>query len=161
MKEVTNPPSNVSNPPVIRPWTDSRGRKLRDSSLKIRSRSWSPATWEEYLSSLDSPETESLLPNFDRLLHQYGVQNAVDPSESYFESEVNNNSTEIRQAMRKLTRKERRVIRLLYWNGLTDGEIATKLKLAKTTVQATRRRALKKMEKELVSGGVVFGKVVP
>jgi RNA polymerase sigma factor (sigma-70 family) len=50
--------------------------------------------------------------------------------------------------MRRLTARERTVIAMRFWLGLTEGEIADELKIAIGTVKSTTARAVTKLRND-------------
>lgn len=53
------------------------------------------------------------------------------------------------EAIRKLTKKQRRVIELTYWEGMKQREIAKTLNCSRSAVAELLSRALQKIEEEL------------
>ena len=56
-------------------------------------------------------------------------------------------SEKLRAALTKLTNRQREIIRLYYFDGLSQGEIATRLTLDKSTVSITLKRAIEKVKR--------------
>ena len=51
-----------------KPWLDLNGNPRSDTELKELSKTWSPETWEAYLTSLESCERHYLARDFQKLL---------------------------------------------------------------------------------------------
>ena len=56
-------------------------------------------------------------------------------------------SERLRAALAKLTNRQREIIRLYYFDGLSQGEIAIRLTLDKSTVSITLKRAIEKVKR--------------
>ena len=59
-------------------------------------------------------------------------------------------SQEIREALAKLSSKEQEILKMAYYEGLSQTEIATKLNIALGTVKSRSRRGLLKLRQALV-----------
>ncbi len=133
-----------------KPWLNKDGQTKRDDELKKICRTWSAATWEAYLSTLDTPLREQLVPTQEL--------NKVPQSGSYAEvyqallqqSEYPKFEKAMDAASRVLTATERKVIHFLFWDKLSLQEAATLLGVHKSSVVIYRNRALKKLGNKLI-----------
>ncbi len=133
-----------------RPWLDKNGKAKRDQELKRICQTWSASTWEAYLSTLDIPLREQLIPTQEL--------NKITHSESYAEvyqgllqqSEYPKFEKELDSASRTLAATERKVIHLIFWDKLSLQETANLLGVHKSSVVIYRERALKKLCNKLI-----------
>jgi RNA polymerase sigma-70 factor (ECF subfamily) len=59
-------------------------------------------------------------------------------------------SQEVREALAQLSSKEQEILKMAYYEGLSQTEIATKLNIALGTVKSRSRRSLLKLRQALV-----------
>jgi RNA polymerase sigma factor (sigma-70 family) len=60
---------------------------------------------------------------------------------------------EILRLVRRLPRRQREVLVLRYWSGLTEAEIASTLGISPGTVKSTASRAVATLKRHLEAGG--------
>jgi len=114
----------------------------RDSSLELESRSWLAEDWEDYLKSLEGGLKESQLPLRD------GDESNLTTSvfEITSNSATDQQSSQVEQILVGLTEKQSHVIRAIYWQGLSERNIARLMGISRTAVRKIKSRALKKLK---------------
>lgn len=124
------------------PWLDIQGRTLPDDILKIESKSWSEKTWDTYLKTVETPSSESLTSatSFQAALDSGNCINdflatAAKPS----------TRAELRSALQQLTPRQSSIIKMTYWSGMSEREIASALGVSRSSVKTTKKRTLQKM----------------
>ncbi len=139
------------------PWLTSNGSVKSDAELKEICQSWPPKVWEEYLKNFESCQNEFLTPDIDQI-RQDPSQNCVEIYKSLLaQEEFPELKRVINAALCSLSTQEQKVIRSLYWDGLSQREAAKTLDLAKTSLSIYRERALKKLGDFLLSGAIKKG----
>jgi len=142
----------VANP---KPWEDLYGNPLSEDNLRFVSKYWSKETWEQYLQTIETPQTEYMSARFGDLLYQNDLQRSLSehfatesqqcltlPSESV--------STErLEEAIASLTLRERQTIQAIFHEGLSQAEAAKVMRLSKSRVHLLLRSALRKLRSEL------------
>jgi len=135
------------------PWLDSNGKMRPDHEIEKLGQNWSAATWDEYLKATVDMEKEDddstvsfpymdtdTIANGDNLLQYLRNIDEYEGLQDYLEF-----------ALKKLTSRERQILRMKYWDELTQIQICQILGIAECTVSTTRRKALKKLKKLLCS----------
>lgn len=110
--------------------------------LKTASRKWSPAQWETYLESLEHKGSESYI-HYSRLENR-----PYKPLWETSQSKYTHYIPLLKNAMKRLTPKQRKVIRLTYWEGLSERDIAVKLSLSRSGAKKRKTLALQRLRKE-------------
>ena len=86
----------------------------------------------------------------DRLHRQLRDENATVLSESLLDNiDRVERSAEVKSALEQLSTKEREVLKMAYYQGLSQSEIASQLNLALGTVKSRSRRGLLKLRQAL------------
>lgn len=131
-----------------KPWLDHRGHRQCIDDLIEMSANWNSRDWAKYLKSLESErEGKSLRPYTFRKIAEYQTKSVFD---LYAER---SSSTALQQfieaAMSVLSGKQRDVIRLTFFEGLSLDQAAECLNLGKSTVFEHQKSALKKLRAAL------------
>ena len=135
--------SNQIIPNKAKPWLDEFGSLLTSAQLKKHSESWSHEVWEEYLRTIESPLSESQLSpsNFDELAEMQ-TENIFSFSELCADDDL---KAQIKIMLNVLTKKQKRVMEMIYWENKSERQIATILKIHQTSVRDFKRSALKRL----------------
>jgi len=104
-------------------------RKIRDSKLK------------EFPEYSDDFEDEIIIPK---------ISKSIDPFEL---SNVQAEKEKFEEAMNKLTEAQKYVINMAFYDGKTQGEIASELNIPLSTVKSKIQVALSNLKTNFVSGG--------
>lgn len=136
-----------------KPWLDQRGRSLTIEQLKEISKSWTEKTWSKYLDSLDG-SVEGLQLGSSRKLKiksEYLVKSIFDEYAQVNEPVAIQNK--IQAMLSILTERQRKVIELTFFDGLSFEEAAAEMSLSKAVVYRHQLSALKKLRSaNLVTG---------
>ena len=125
------------------PWLKPNGKPLDDSRLKKATRSWNMATWNAYLDWYEKPRRESLL--------REGVYERIceESSRTLFEDHGHSVDVGLRnfceRQLRSLSKLEAKVLRLLYFEGLTELEAASQTRTTQKAVNKIKWRAISKL----------------
>ena len=111
---------------------------------------WSANQWEAYLTELEVDQTEVLL-------NQAGIVEAM-PEDYYqegFSELIGTNYSEklsnmIALLMQALTERQQAVLKLLFWESKTIGEVSIQLGISRAGVKDLRDRALAKISKIMI-----------
>lgn len=136
----------------IKPWQNPDGKLKSNEEITEAAKTWTPATWEEYLTTLEKPQTEFLLNN------PRDIENisAAEYTEmliflmKHDEHPVLKRTIEA--GLKKLSPREKEVIHLYYWDNCRQHEIAEGLGITRGTVKKLLDRARIKIKTHLVSG---------
>lgn len=119
---------NVNQNP--RPWLNTDGSMLSDEKIKAISKDWSPETWEQFLK--ETVEHDDSLEQED---HALVSQAALDCfSESLWEGNDSSKMSQVAKGLRRicrdhLTPRQQQIIRAIFWDSLSEREIANRLGL--------------------------------
>jgi DNA-directed RNA polymerase specialized sigma subunit len=81
------------------------------------------------------------------------LPDAEDPPASPADEAANRErAVIIEEAISRLPERQQEVIALYYWDGLTDKEIAARLRLSVSNATKTRQRAIEKLREQLGEG---------
>lgn len=138
-------PSNAIGKPYNEPWQDDNGNLAQDSDLEVISKAWDIETWNRYLSTMDTSTLESILPSttYLRLIE-------MQPDKiSEIEPEINQSrrKQKVREKVERLPMRQRKIVKLLFWEDLSEREVAKKLQISRSTVKTQKRRALEAISK--------------
>lgn len=130
-----NPPHKRKNKPSL-------------SYLKRVSQTWTEAQWENYLTSIEGPLREKLYYDLDKL-----AETSEHHAPEYFhegESQelppfAESDRAAVRFLLRSLSPMEKKVVKFMYWKGLSDSEIAVKLRASRRSIRTHLERALLKL----------------
>lgn len=136
-----------------KPWLDPNGRIYSDDALKEVSKNWDAPTWERFLAeTIDCPQREIVQSNEERLIDEY-----FTGDEKLDEMPRNELHDLIRQLIRRhLTIQQQSVIRMIYWQGRSEREIAEILGINKGRVPTIKRQSLSKLRRLLENRVGVF-----
>jgi len=128
---------------TVRPWIKSDGRVLCDEALKKASRSWNSKTWEDYLHWFERPRKENLINPESYDVH---CDERTEPiySEFGFKSDPLLQKY-VEGLISQLSEVEENVIRLYFFEGLTEAQIATQLKRSFAGVHLIKKRAISRL----------------
>jgi len=136
------------------PWLDDRGFLFSDTELKFISPAWNADTWEKYLKWYESPLAESQIRP-----RQY-QEIAERQSESIFgqAQEVADSPMQqlIRMTIEALPPRQRQIIELTYWEGLSERTIAFDLRITRNAVRKLKSKGLKRISASLRGGLPTF-----
>lgn len=128
-----------------KPWQDIDGDDLSFEVLRTESKLWSLKVWSEYLESIETPCSESLVSDS---IYSTGINRIT---ESVFKFAQKHSSREIQKKVRSavslLSPRQRNIIELTFWDNLSEREIAQKLKISRSTVKVMKKRSILKIQK--------------
>ncbi len=133
-----------------KPWHDDQGQLLTGKALFEAKKKWKPMDWEGYLrEAVDKPLREVPAGGAQEL-----AQLSDRASEEYCDFlEVENRSfltKKIEQSLTKLSAAEKEVLYALFWEGVSQRELAKSLNLHRLTVRTYQKRALEKVARHLI-----------
>ncbi len=132
-------------------WLDDKGNPLSLSLLKKQSATWSSEIWEAYLQTLESPTVEAVLPerkisclsDKSQCELMFRKMHRVEP-----EITIRDKSHLIK-AVNDLSPVEKTIIKKLFWQKLSERQVAKTLNLSRASVRAHYKRALGKLRTKL------------
>ena len=113
-------------------------------TLKAKSKNWSPDKWEKYLQTLEHERSESLMSP-----KKYEKQKEKNPFlwEDFLPKDKPDDLKQVlKRALNKLTFKQKKVIEMIFFEGLSEGQVAKKLGRSTSTVKSRKRQALQKLK---------------
>lgn len=126
-----------------KPWLDHSNNILSDEALKEAGRSWSAETWDAFLKDTVTKNASRNEVSPAYLEEACERDNRLwDSTSSSIPSEVR---TELVEAIGRLPKRSRQVIRGTFWNDFSEREIAKWLKLSRNSVREIKARSLKKI----------------
>ena len=136
-----------------RPWLTSTGIEVPATDLKAISKTWSNETWEAYLKWFTSARVEARVSpeEFDDF--------ADRETETVFETFCASSSSTDRLACEKilstLPHAEAHVLRLIFFEGKTEREIAIAINRSQPAVHQIKRRAFSRIRRGLYGDEVI------
>lgn len=112
--------------------------------LRAKSKKWAPREWEDYLQTLEIKRSENLIhpKNYEKLRNKnLFLQESLDKCK-----ERSSLLSQLKRALNKLTFKQKTVIKMIFWEGLSEREIADKLCLSTSSVRDRKVQALQKLK---------------
>lgn len=124
------------------PWADEHGEPLAKEILIEKSRRWDRVTWEAYLKSLEGSLKESQPGH-------WVIQNSVvTETKCVPDNNFSNISAEaIEQLLSLLTPRQREIIHAIYWQGLSERQVARNFGISQSTVQDIKQRGITRIKK--------------
>ncbi|MFK7824491.1 MAG: sigma factor-like helix-turn-helix DNA-binding protein [Oligoflexales bacterium] len=128
-----------------KPWLDADGNVYPNAKLMELKRNWSLSTWEEFLQAeVDVSRQEALLhsPNhIENCSRGFGeIVKEMDTEDHYPRLQK-----QIRQYLKRLSKKEQQILDAIFWEGKSQRQLAKETKVSRTAITNTRDRALKKL----------------
>ena len=128
-------------------WRRDKGSLKSIKELKHDSKIWSLDTWNKYLKSLEKRHREESL-------HKAQFTESVldeDYSDMVFSFSNGNKFTHLASSlnalMRELSPRECKVLKMIYWEQLSQRKVAQNLKISRRHLRIILHRGLKKLEK--------------
>ena len=128
-----------------KPWIDQHGKIFNDRDLIEVSKSWSADAWEAFLQETverTQSRHEVVTSTYSELCNETAAQYELLPTSSV----PVDLCREIDRAIKLLPRRNRAVVRGIYWSDLSEREIAVNLKIAQSFVRDLKKRSLKKIK---------------
>ncbi len=119
--------------------------KKQLQKLRTKSKNWTSEKWEEYLQTLEVECSETLI-------HPYKYEELMEENPFLWEDYEKNNSNDeiishLKKALKTLTPRQKKVIKMLFWDNLTGREIAIKLRRSRRTIRSIKDQGLQKLKK--------------
>ncbi len=127
----------------FQPWLTSTGVEIPTEELRTISQSWDQEIWNAYLSWYQSPRREALVaPGVYNKKGEEMVQSIFEENNQEVSSEK---QALCEQLLSLLPAMEATVLRLKFFEGRTDREIAALRKISKSGVHDIKNRALSRL----------------
>lgn len=127
---------------IFKPWLDKDGNELSVENLRLESKNWDQQTWEFYLESKDAILKEKLMSP-----GRYSKESAK--IKESFLSQLSSGSflekSHLESLLRALTPRQRQIIEMIFWQSMSQRQIANALGLNQSTVADVKRSAIRKM----------------
>jgi RNA polymerase sigma factor (sigma-70 family) len=127
---------------TYQPWLDDKGRILNDKELKEISMDWTHETWESYLSYIEIPRSESLIEEFH-------FDSIAETNHIFDDLPDTNRNKKLHSAIKKLTKKQQKIIFLIFFEGLSVREIALRMNISHGSVHDLKIRALNSLKSQI------------
>lgn len=115
-------------------------------------KNWTPADWENYLSEIEVGLKEALI---SQVTYQRCLENQTESLFALSEHDCPKELRDmVRKAMQTLSANQNKIIKLVFWNRLSEREIATQMGISRSSVKTTKARALKKLKPLLIKANV-------
>ena len=147
---------------IARPWLAPAGVIHPDSELRKISKSWNADTWELFL--VETVERSSSYQR-EELIKPGAYAAALDKlTESIWECSDSPADDDLATAIRRiirdhLTPRQQQIIRLIFWDGLSERAAAEVIGLQRSTVAVQKRRSLKKLKRLIETRESIFPQV--
>lgn len=124
------------------PWLDDKGRIFNDKELKEISKDWTQETWESYLSYIEIPRNESLIEEFH-------FDSIAETNHIFDDLPETKRDKKIHSAIKKLTKKQQKIIFLFFFEGISTRDIALKMEISHVAVIKIKNRALNSLKEQM------------
>jgi len=148
---------NLDQKVDTKPWRNEDGSLKCDQELKVMAASWSPSTWEAYLSDIGMGtevedgvrEEVTMIENDKQII--FSTENSLanfisDLKVQYFPRLA----AGLKRAVEKLPKRQREVVILHFWEGLGHTEIGRRLNITRQSVAKQLERAAQKICAEIL-----------
>ncbi len=126
-----------------KPWVDFNGDELGTDQIRELSRSWDAETWEAYLTWREDERHESLVTpsKYDEL---------VDAQTESIFAQVHGSIPDVdreicEELLNTLSVRDAEILRLIYFEGKTERQIASVLNLSRAAIQKIKKQALQSL----------------
>ena len=130
------------------PWLNKKGFFKNDYQLKKISQKWDEKTWEDYLSSLEPEQSESLISPY-----RYDILKEEFPFPWYEirpdSKRTKNLKKPLHNALHWLSEKQLKIIFFIFFKGLSVRETALRMNISPTGVENLKTRALNSLKKHI------------
>ncbi len=140
-----------------KPWRDDSGKLRSDEIIRVMASQWPPSTWEAFLADTELGENmEKDAENEVPIGDPTGDERfSTDNSLKTLLSDLNiRHFPQIAQVLRaiisKLSPAQRAVVRLYFWEGLTQVQVGEKVGITQQTVSTHLDRAIVKIRSQLL-----------
>ena len=130
-----------------KPWLDQHGKLYSDGALRTISQHWSTEIWESFLrETVDRPLREE--PQTPQQLDRFSKEEICKFWLDLQPKDVSSNQKFMLGNLirRKLTPRQQQVLRLIYWEGMSERAAAKVLGVDRSTVAASKKRSLRKLK---------------
>jgi len=153
--------ANSENPSLKKsdkPWRNISGEIKGDSELRAMATEWSASTWEAYLADVEMGQNVESSPD-DETLFGYPSQEDIFSTENYLKNFIAELKVEafpkfgtaLRKAMSTLSKRQHKIIVLIFWEGLNIQEVAVELGISKQSVFVHLGRAVPKIRSTILN----------
>ena len=118
-------------------------------ALKAQSKKWTPREWEEYLQTLEVERSEMLV--HPRRYERLKAKNPFLWEKHKKKENLKELSKTIKKALNKLTPKQRKVIKMIFWERLSEREIAKKLGRSPSAIHERKVLSLQRLKEEILA----------
>lgn len=133
-----------------KPWLDDKGQLLTDTELKRAKDSWRAEDWDNYLKETVEKPLRELPVGGAEEVAQLSDRAPYDYNDLFEIDDRTFLSHTLEESMKKLTIRERAVLKGLFWEGLSQREIAKKLQISRSAVLFNYKQGLQKLGEHLV-----------
>lgn len=143
---------DVSEPREPKPWQGAKRKILSDETLVEVSKSWEADSWEHFLESTVDGElsrNETLLDEYQNL-----IENSSDHLFSFQTTVPEKVRRKVQLVIKQLSLIQQKVIDALYFQELSEREIAKKLQVSQPRIHIIKKLSLNKI-KELLDLDVI------
>ncbi len=121
--------------------------KKQLQKLRSESKNWTSKEWEEYLQTIEHQRSESLI-------HPKKYEELKEENPFLFKNHEKNNLNyelilKLKKALETLTFKQKKVIKMLFWDNFTESEIAKKLGKSRSSIRNTKTQGLQRLKLKL------------
>lgn len=130
-----------------KPWQGAKRKILSDETLQEVSKSWDADTWELFLGStvdVELSRNETLLDDY-----QYLIENSADHLFSFQTTLPEKVRLKVQAAIKQLSLLQQKVIDGLYFQELSEREVAKELQVSQPRIHILKKLSLNKIKQLL------------
>ena len=125
--------------------------KKQLKALRKESRKWSKEEWEAYLKTIEHERSETLMS--PKKLNKLQEKNPFLWDSCMHEDRDTDLNLTLKKALNRLTLQQKKVLKLFFWDNLTEDEIGLKMNRSRSTVRNLKAKGLKALRKNLEAKG--------
>lgn len=129
-------------------WRKLDGSMKADIHLKKICQKWSALEWEQYLEEIEVSLKESQISTyeFDAIAEGNNISEEFKKMPSHVECSYARNI--ILKAVNQLSKRQKVIIKLLFWENLSQAEVARRLKINRSAVHSSKEKAIEKLREK-------------
>ena len=143
---------------TTKPWLNGDGKLKSNEEMKKISKSWSADTWEAYLSSLETQQTECLLEDPTQ------IENLSNEAHEDFwalidrDEQGKRDKSQLRSLIQTcldvVSPREREILKKIFWENKSERAVADELGISRNSLKVLKSRGLSKIKHFILMGGI-------
>jgi len=140
-----------------KPWMTAEGKIRPDDELREMATNWTASTWEAFLADCKMAEAAEADPENEESVsyastdERFSTENTLKKFISDLKVEsLPSLSKALQDAMSELSDQQQKIVRLFFWEGMNQTQIAVHINTSQQVVSMQLARAVKKLRAEML-----------